>query len=65
MPSVFSRLFLQALDAKLLQKHKAHLNCKDTTMGYTALHYAAAFHNVAAAKQVRHVACPLLAVVVW
>jgi hypothetical protein len=43
---------LQPLDPQLLKKHAADIDCKDATMGWTALHYAAASHNVAAAKQV-------------
>jgi hypothetical protein len=43
---------LQPLDPQLLKKHAADIDCKDATMGWTALHYAAASHNVVAAKQV-------------
>jgi ankyrin repeat protein len=46
-------LALQELDAQLLLKHAADIDCKDATMGWTALHYAVASHNITAAKQVR------------
>lgn len=44
---------MQELDPQLLQQHAADLDLKDITMGWTALHYAAAAHNVTAAEQVR------------